>query len=48
MKEELLLKAKEKFPEVEILEIFQKEQKEKQRIKKINWIKAKCPKKKEY
>jgi len=44
MKEELLLKAKEKFPEVEILEIFQKEQKEKQRIKKINWIKAKCPK----
>ena len=27
MKEELLLKAKEKFPEVEILEIFQKEQK---------------------
>jgi hypothetical protein len=45
MKEELLLKAKEKLPEVEILEIFQKEQKEKQRIKKINWIKAKCSKK---
>lgn len=44
MKEELLLKAKEKFPEFLLLEIFQKEQKEKQRIKKINWIKAKCPK----
>lgn len=45
MNEELLLKAKEKFPEVEILEIFQKEQKEGKRIKKINWIKAKCLKK---
>lgn len=44
MNEELLLKAKEKFPEVENLEIFQKEQKEGKRIKKINWIKAKCPK----